>query len=160
KLIPDNCQLWVATHSIGFLRGLQEDLKDKSQVLDFSEKDFFTGTHTITPIIPSRKNWQRIFSTVLEDLTGLISPRKIIYCEGKDRPGQNGEERGFDAKVFNSIFSKKYHDTVFVSSGGNTELDQRSNIAITILTKVLSDIEILVLKDRDISSGRLNTEND
>src|SRR5690606_8175970 len=52
KLIPDNCQLCVATHSIGFLRGLQEDLKDKSQVLDFSEKDFFTGTHTITPIIP------------------------------------------------------------------------------------------------------------
>lgn len=160
KLIPDNCQLWVATHSIGFLRGLQEDLKDKSQVLDFSEKDFFTGTHTIVPIIPSRKNWQRIFSTVLEDLTGLISPRRIIYCEGKDRPGQNGEERGFDAKVFNSIFSEKYHDTVFVSSGGNTELDQRSNIAMTILTKVLSDIEILVLKDRDISSGRLNTEND
>jgi len=160
KLIPDNCQLWVATHSIGFLRGLQEDLKDKSQVLDFSEKDFFTGTHTIAPVIPSRKNWQRIFSTVLEDLTGLISPRQIIYCEGKDRPGQNGEERGFDAKVFNSIFSEKYHDTVFVSSGGNTELDQRSNIAMTILTKVLSDIEILVLKDRDISSGRLNTEND
>jgi predicted ATPase len=160
KLIPENCQLWVATHSIGFLRGLQEDLKDKSQVLDFSEKDYFTGTKTIFPIVPSRKNWQRIFSTVLEDLTGLISPRKIIYCEGKDRPGQNGEERGFDAKVFNSIFTEKYHDTVFVSSGGNTELDQRSNIAITILTKVLNDIEILVLKDRDISSGRLNTEND
>ncbi|MFA7245323.1 MAG: ATP-binding protein [Candidatus Magasanikbacteria bacterium] len=160
KLIPDNCQLWVATHSIGFLRGLQEDLKEKSQVLDFSEKDFFTGTHTITPIIPSRNNWQRIFGTVLEDLTGLISPRKIIYCEGKDRPGQNGEEKGFDAKVFNSIFTVKYHDLVFVSSGGNTELDQRSNIAMTILTKVLNDIEILVLKDRDISSGRLNTEKD
>jgi AAA15 family ATPase/GTPase len=160
KLIPENCQLWVATHSIGFLRGLQEDLKDKSQVLDFSENNYFTGTKTISPIVPSRKNWQRIFSTVLEDLTGLISPRKIIYCEGKDSPGANGEERGFDAKVFNMIFSEKYHDLVFVSSGGNTELDQRSNIAMTILTKVLNDVEILVLKDRDISSGRLNDEND
>jgi AAA15 family ATPase/GTPase len=160
KLIPDNCQLWLATHSIGFLRGLQEDLKDKSQILDFSEKEYFLGTHTIQPIKTTRKNWHRIFSTALEDLTGLISPKKIFYCEGKDRPGANGAEKGFDAQVFNNIFSEKYHDALFVSSGGNTELDQRSDIALTILTKVFNDIEILVLKDRDISSGRLNTEND
>src|SRR5690606_32501730 len=106
KLIPDNCQLWVATHSIGFLRALQEELREKSQVLDFSEKDYFQGVHVIHPIKSSRKNWQRIFSTALEDLTGLVSPKRIIYCEGKDRPGQSGEERGFDAKVFNNIFSE------------------------------------------------------
>jgi predicted ATP-dependent endonuclease of OLD family len=160
KLIPDNCQLWVATHSIGFLRALQEELKSKSQILDFSEKDYFTGTHIIQPIKPTRKNWQRIFSTALEDLTGLISPKRIIYCEGKDRPSLSGKEKGFDAKVLNNIFSEKYHDALFVSSGGNTELDQRSEIALSILTKVFTDIEILVLKDRDISSGRLNTEAD
>jgi predicted ATPase len=160
KLIPENCQLWVATHSIGFLRALQDDLKDKSQILDFSEKDYFHGNQTITPIKTTRKNWQRIFSTALEDLTGLISPKRIIYCEGKDKPGQNGEEKGFDAKVFNSVFGENYHDTLFVSSGGNTELDQRSEIGLAIMTKVFNKIEILVLKDRDISSGRLNTEND
>jgi predicted ATP-binding protein involved in virulence len=160
KLIPENCQLWFGTHSIGFLRALQEELKDKSQIIDFSEKDYFTGTHTIQPIKTSRKNWQRIFNTALEDLTGLIAPKRIIYCEGKDRPGTNGEERGFDAKVFNNIFTEKYNDTVFVSSGGNTELDQRSEIALAVLTKVFSETGILVLKDRDISSGRLNDEND
>ena len=160
KLIPENCQLWVATHSIGFLRALQEELKDKSQILDFSEKDYFHGAHTIYPIKTTRKNWQRIFSTALEDLAGLISPKRIIYCEGKYRPGQNGEEKGFDAKVFNTVFGETYHDSLFVSSGGNTELDQRSEIGFAILTKVFNDIEILVLKDRDISSGRLNNEND
>lgn len=96
----------------------------------------------------------------MDDLTGLISPKRIIYCEGRDQPGVNGIERGFDAKVFNNIFSEKYHDTLFISSGGNTELDQRSEIALAILTKVFSDIEIWVLKDRDISSGRINDEND
>ena len=160
KLIPDNCQLWVATHSIGFLRALQEELRNDSQILDFSEKDYFSGTHTIYPIRATRKNWQRIFSTALEDLTGLISPKQIIYCEGKDKPGLGGQENGFDANVLNNIFSEKHYDTVFVSSGGNTELDQRSEIGLAILTKVFNDIEILVLKDRDISSGRLNTEND
>jgi predicted ATP-binding protein involved in virulence len=160
KLIPDNCQLWVATHSIGFLRALQEELKGKSQIIDFSEKDYFTGTHTITPIKTTIKNWQRIFGTALEDLTGLISPKRIIYCEGKDRPNVNGQEKGFDAQVFNNIFGEKYHDTLFISSGGNTELDQRSEIALAILTKVFSDVEILVFKDRDVSSGKLNNEND
>ncbi len=160
KLIPTNCQLWVATHSIGFLRALQEELKDDSQILDFSERDYFHGTHTIHPIKTTRKNWQRIFSTALEDLTGLISPKRIIYCEGKDRPGQNGEEKGFDAKVFNSVFGETHYDSLFISSGGNTELDQRSEIGLAIMTKVFNDIEILVLKDRDISSGRLNNKND
>ena len=160
KLIPDNCQLWVATHSIGFLRALQEELKDKSQILDFSERDYFSGSSIIYPIKTTRKNWQRIFSTALEDLTELLSPRRIVYCEGKDKPSPTGEEKGFDAKVFNNIFSEKYNDTVFVSSGGNTELDQRSEVALAILTKVFSDIEILVLKDRDFSSGKLTTEND
>jgi hypothetical protein len=139
---------------------LQEELNGKSQILDFSEKDFFQGSHTMIPIKTTRNNWKRIFSTALEDLSGLISPQRIIYCEGRDIPGRNGEEKGFDAKVFNNIFSESHNDTFFVSSGGNTELDQRSEIGFAILTKVFTNIEILVLKDRDISSGRLNDEND
>jgi predicted ATP-dependent endonuclease of OLD family len=160
KLIPDNCQLWVATHSIGFLRALQEELKDQSQILDFSEKDYFNGSHVICPIVATRKNWLRIFNTALEDLTNLISPKRIIYCEGKDKPGLGGRENGLDAIVYNKIFSEKYNDTVFVSSGGNTELDQRSEIAFRILNKVFNEIEILVLKDRDIASGKIVDEND
>lgn len=160
NLIPDNCQLWIATHSIGFLRALQEELKDESQVLDFSEKDFFTGSQIIKPIKANRKNWHRIFFTALEDLTELLTPKKIIYCEGKDRLGKSTPEQGLDAQVYNNIFSEKYNDVVFVSSGGNTELDQRSEIAFAILSKVFSDLEIFVLKDRDMSSGRINNESD
>lgn len=160
KLIPDNCQLWVATHSIGFMRALQDELRNKAQIIDFSEKDFFTGKHVITPIEPSRSNWKRIFSTALDDLTGLLSPKRIVYCEGRATPTASNSEGGLDAKVFNNIFTKEHNDTVFVSSGGNAELDQRSEIALKILNKVFDEIEILVLKDRDISSGRLNSSED
>ena len=158
KLIPDNCQLWVATHSIGFLRALQEELKDKAQILDFSEKDYFTGTKIIEPMRGTRSNWQRIFKTALEDLTVLLAPKKIIYCEGKLNPKNASVEQGLDAKVFNEIFSEHYQDTLFISSGGNTELDHRSEVAIAILGKVFSDIEILVLKDRDFNSGNPSDE--
>lgn len=160
KIIPDSCQLWISTHSIGFMRALRENLGSKSQILDFSEKNYFVGTQVIKPIIPNRNNWQRIFATAIDDLAGLICPAKIIYCEGRDLPSRSGQDRGFDAKVFNKIFSKFYNDVLFISSGGNTELDQRSNIAILILSKVFSNLNILVLKDRDMSSGRINTSSD
>lgn len=161
NLVGKDCQIWIATHSIGFLRGLQEDLKNDCQIIQFEKGINWASTsQTLTPIKKTLAKWKEIFETALDDLTGLISPKRIIYCEGKDKPGANGQERGFDAKVFNNIFSEKYHDTLFVSSGGNTELDQRSEIALSILTKVLSDIDIIVLKDRDVSSGKTNNEND
>lgn len=161
RLVGPNCQIWVATHSIGFLRALQEDLRDQCQIIQFRNGINWASTsQTLTPVKKIISKWKEIFETALDDLTGLVSPRRIIYCEGKDKPGSGGQEKGLDATVFNNIFGEKHHDTLFISSGGNTELDQRSDIAIAILTKVFADLEILVLKDRDISSGRLTTEND
>lgn len=161
KLVGQNCQIWVATHSIGFLRALQEDLKDECQIIQFQKGvNWASSPQILLPIKKSLAKWKEIFETALDDLTGLVSPKRIVYCEGKDRPGANGLEKGFDAKVFNNIYGEKYHDTLFISSGGNTELDKRSEIALAILTKVFSEIEILVLKDRDVSSGKQNDEND
>ena len=160
KLIPDNCQLWIATHSIGFMRALQNELKEESQILDFSREDYFTQPHTIKPIVPNRQNWMRIFETALDDLTYLVGPNRIVYCEGRAEPSIHGIEKGLDAQIYENIFSAVFNDTVFVSSGGNTELDQRSDIAIQILSKVFKGIEILVLKDRDMASGKSTDESD
>ena len=155
KMVPSNCQIWIATHSIGFLRALQDELKDQSQIIEFkAENNWAAQKYILTPVKSSRKTWQDVFSTALDDLTSLVAPQRIVYCEGRAEPTRRGEERGMDAAVFNIIFNDKYPDTLFVSSGGNTELDQRSDIAIAILSKVFSDIEILVLKDRDMGSGK------
>jgi hypothetical protein len=160
RLIGDNCQIWIATHSIGFLRTLQEELRSDCQVIQFkSEYDLASKPYTLTPMKGSKASWKDIFSIALDDLANLVCPKSIIYCEGRDRPGRNGAERGLDANVFNNVFSETYHDTLFVSSGGNTELDQRSDIAISILSKVFSDLDIFVLKDRDMASGRDAKEN-
>ena len=160
KLIPDTCQLWIATHSIGFLRAAQEELKGKTQILDFSKENYFTGEKIITPLVPTREDWQRIFQTALDDLSGLLSPEVIIYCEGTDLPGKYGKERGTDALVYNKIFSKEYPTALFISSGGNTELDQRSDVAVSILSKVFKNVKILVLKDRDSGSGKYISDSD
>lgn len=161
KLIGDGGQIWIATHSIGFLRAFQEELSGKCQVIHFEDNmRFASETITLTPVANNRTTWKSIFSTALDDLTGLIAPNRIIYCEGRDEPRRDGSERGLDAQVLNNIFNREYPDTVFVSSGGNTELDQRSSIALAILGKVFPDMEIWVFKDRDMASGKLVSESD
>jgi len=143
------------------LRTLQDELKESCQVIQFkSDYKLASEPYVLTPMIRSRANWKDIFSIALDDLASLVCPKKIIYCEGRDSPGAGGAERGLDAKVFNNIFSESHPDTLFVSSGGNTELDQRSDVAIAILGKVFSDLDIYVLKDRDMASGRSASDND
>ena len=161
KLIGDEGQIWIATHSTGFLRAFQEELSGKCQVIQFENNmRFASEAITLTPVANNRTTWKSIFSTALDDLTGLIAPNRIIYCEGRDEPRPDGSERGLDAQVLNNIFNAEYPDTVFVSSGGNTELDQRSCIALAILGKVFPDMEIWVFRDRDMASGKLVSEKE
>lgn len=160
KMVGEKCQLWITTHSIGFLRALQDELKSECQVILFSDSlELAKKEVKLTPIKPSHAIWREIFKIALDDLSHMITPKIIIYCEGKDRPGAGGVEKGLDATIFNIIFAEKYHDVLFVSSGGNTELDQRSAIAFSIMSKIIKDIEILVLKDRDMNSGKAADES-
>jgi len=148
SMISDSSQLWVATHSIGFLRALQQDLGTDAQILDFSEKDYFIGSHTIIPIRGTRADWKRIFSTALEDLTGLIAPETIVYCEGRGDPTANGEEQGLDAQVYNVVFEES-SDALFISSGGGGAQSKNSGIALKILSKAFQGVTLRLLKDRD-----------
>lgn len=148
KLIPNNCQLWVATHSIGFLRALQEDLKDKTAVIDFTGQNF-DAPAILKPISGTRKDWMRIFETALEDLTGLLAPKVIIYCEGRPDPTPNGAEQGLDADIYNQIFSETHHDTLFVSSGGGGAMGKNALLALKIINKAFNDVKLFILKDRD-----------
>jgi predicted ATPase len=150
-LIPDGSQLWVATHSIGFLRALQEEQAEHSTVIDFTGENFDQAT-VLRPIKGTRADWSRIFATALEDLTGLLSPRRIIYCEGRPEPATDGEEQGLDAEAYNSIFELEHGDTVFVSSGGGGEVARNALLAVRILGKALKDVGLHVLKDRDDST--------
>ncbi len=161
KLIGVNCQIWIATHSVGLLRALQIDFKDQATIIEFDPSlEFASKAQVLKPAELGFRNWRRILSTALDDLTDLILPEQLIYCEGRDKSGQDKEERGFDAKVYNKIFGPERSQTLFVSSGGHTELDQRSKIALEIIGKTSKTLQILVLKDRDSGSGKTMTDAD
>ena len=161
RLVGENCQIFLTAHSIGFLRALQTEMRGDCQIILFRpEMNLASEAYVLKPSKLSPGLWRELFAIALDDLASLVSPRQIIYCEGRAEPGKLGSERGMDAKVFNNIFSSNHPETLFISSGGNTELDQRSAVAIAIMTKVFPAVEILVLKDRDMASGKDTNEDD
>ena len=142
ELIPEKSQLWLGTHSIGILRASKKILEaNPGEVvfLDFSGHDFDQEVNIKPITAPDRNFWRSLHDSVLEDLSGLLAPEKIIVCEST--PGSDG----FDARCYNEIFAKNYPDALFVSAGGKGELDK----IIPILQTVIQKAEIFVVRDRD-----------
>ncbi len=161
RLIGADCQIWLTTHSIGFLRTLQTKMWNKCQIIQFRhEFNLAAEARTLTPTQIGPGAWRDLFAIALDDLAHLVSPSIIVYCEGRAEPGPANREKGMDAQVFNNIFAESHPDTLFTSSGGNTEPDQRSAIALAVLGKVFPMVNIWVLKDRDMASGKTTNEND
>lgn len=161
RLVGADCQIWITTHSIGFLRALQTKMQSRCQIIQFKPEDNLAAEPRIlTPLQVGPGTWRDLFSIALDDLAHLVSPSIIIYCEGRAEPGAGGRERGMDAQVFNNIFAQSHPHAFFTSSGGNTEPDQRSAIALAILGKVFPTVSIWVLKDRDMASGKATDEHD
>ena len=160
RLVGKDCQIWVATHSIGFLRALQDDVRAECQVIDLGKaRDLGSKPCTLGPMPQTRANWKSVFETALDDLAGLICPQRLVYCEGKAK-SRTGEDKGLDANVYNTVFGQTHSDTLFVSSGGNTEPAHASELGISILSKVFNDVDILVLVDRDFGSGKTTSQID
>ena len=145
RLIPANCQLWIATHSIGMMRAaynLEQENQGTVIFLNFDKRDFDQPV-VITPSKINRNAWQNMHHTVLEDLAALIAPNRIILCEGK-----YGEE-GLDAQCYNTIFAEEYPDTLFVSTGGKGE-----GINYSMVIKAIVKAEVTLLRDKDNLSDR------
>lgn len=138
-----NAQLWVATHSLGFLRAAQDAKrinKNSVAVIEF-KPEYADNKNPIYPIVGTRKDWVRIFQTALEDLTGLVSPKIIVYCEGV-------LTNSLDEKMFNKMFAEK-DDCLFVSATNKSDSIKYAGVALTILNKAFDNVEIRNLVDRD-----------
>ncbi len=118
--IPENCQLWTASHSFGFI----EYARDSKQaiILDFDERNF-----DIPQIIyPSIKNKLDIFEIAIpkETIFKLFANKKIILCEN------------LNDKFFNLLNIK---DTVFVGVKNSRDL----------FLSIKKDKKYFGLRDRD-----------
>ena len=145
SLLPNDAQLWIATHSIGFVRRAFQMARENEDVvfLDFSERNFDSEV-VIVPQSPDRRLWRNTYKIALDDLADLVAPENIVICEGS----RSAADQGFDAKCYNRIFSDAYAETLFISRGGSTQVEDSEDL-MTVLKAVTKGIRVWRLVDRD-----------
>ena len=138
-LVPDESQLWIATHSTGFVRKAVELSMNSNCVafLDFSSHDFDRPV-MLTPTIPNQSFFRKMYDVLQNDLAGLVAPACIVLCEGSEAT---------DARVYNKVFEESHPETLFVARG-SASVVERGDI-IPILEAVVPSVRVWRLIDRD-----------
>ena len=154
SLVPQNCQLMLATHSIGMMRQARDIEANRPGTvvfLDFEERDFDEQV-TIEPAEPDVAFWNRVYEVALDDLASLVAPEKVIICEGEPRNSNAGQNYSHDARCYNTIFGTEFPEARFVPGGNSSEVigDKRGiAYALGVLTE---GTEVKRLVDRDSRS--------
>lgn len=150
RLVPDNCQLWIATHAIGMMkqaRAMKEHDPDAVAILDFEDKDFDQPV-TLRPVVADRALWQRTLRVALDDLASLVAPSRVVLCEGF--PATAGTKRSeFDARCYRTIFADEYPDTDFLSVGNEQEVRADQLGVGTAIQTIVPGTELIRVVDRD-----------
>jgi len=150
QLVPDQCQLWIATHSIGMMKqamDLQSVNPEQVVFLDFGGKDFDAPVQ-LTPVEVDRDFWASTLSVALGDLAALVAPGKVVLCEGQPAT-VGGTKAELDAACYRTIFRKDYPDVDFLSVG-NADAVQRDRLGVGQAIQTLNRGTIVVrLVDRD-----------
>ena len=144
-LLPKEAQLWISTHSSGFIRKAYDIMQAGKGVvfLDFSSYDFDQEV-VLKPCIPNRQFWRRMYDIALDDLAKLVAPERVIFCEGK----RKDNDKGFDAYCYNEIFSASHPETLFISRGGASDVEESEDL-VAVLNVVVKGISVKKLIDRD-----------
>jgi AAA15 family ATPase/GTPase len=92
--IPENCQLWTASHSLGFIGYANES--DLAAVIDFDDLDYDNPQI----LYPQPKEHLDVFEVAIprETLLKVFKGQKIIYCENQN--DEYYQLLGFDKKIF------------------------------------------------------------
>ena len=141
ELIPAESQLWIATHSTGFVREAFELSRRDGNVafLDFTGHDFDSPVTSMTPTIPNRTFFRKTYDVLQEDLAGLIAPAYIVLCEGTEKTDCS--------KIYNKVFEETHPDTLFISRGGSNEVEKGD--LISVLDVIVPNVRVWRLIDRD-----------
>ena len=150
-LIPEDCQLMLATHSIGMMRRARDiDAERPGSVvfLDFGGHEFDEPV-VIEPTVPDRAFWKTTYEVALDDLAALVSPERVVICEGEPKNRNSGKSYSHDARCYGRIFETSFPETQFIPGGNASEVaDDKRGIeyALGLLTE---GCEVVRLIDRD-----------
>jgi hypothetical protein len=164
-LLPTNCQLWLATHSIGMMRAARDlELAEPGSVIfvDFAGHEFDQPVR-LTPVKPTRLFWESALGIALDDLAQLVTPEQVIICEGNPAgavPSKNAEN---DETCYNIIFAEEFPQTMFLSAGNSHDVVSDRLVFTKTIQKLAKGLKVTRLIDRDDHSpddvARLKTQS-
>ena len=150
-LIPENCQLMLATHSIGMMRRARDiEVNNPGSVvfLDFGNRDF-DQPQVIEPTKPGRTFWKAAYNVALNDLAELVAPEQIVICEGEPKNRNAGQSYSHDARCYDIIFKTEFPETQFVPGGNASEVEMDKRGIAYALAVLVQGAEVMKLIDRD-----------
>ena len=152
-LVPENCQLMLATHSIGMMRRARDiEIQKPGTVafLDFGGLDF-DQTQVIRHKVPDRAFWFAAYDVALDDLAELVAPERVVICEGEPKNRDSGPNYSHDARCYEQIFQREFLDTQFIPGGNSQEVssDKRGiGYAIGLLIKGTEVVRLIDLDNQ------------
>ena len=141
NLVPENSQLWIATHSLGMVRKAQDlwrEDPDSVVFLDFG-KDNFDEQVILTPIEPDPDFWTRTYEVALGDLAELVVTGRTVFCEGEE----------FDEACYRNIFKEPYPEVHFISLGARSNVEKSVTAANLAIGKIARNAKVIGIVDRD-----------
>lgn len=158
-LVPQNSQLWIATHSIGMLREARDMWRKSPQdvvFLDFEDCQFDEPT-VLTPVAPTRAFWERTLRTALDEVASLVAPEIVVVCEGSPRAvaARNADH---DATCYDTIFAAEYPDAKFLSGGNSSDVETDRLALVQAIRALVTGAKVIRLIDRDGMTDQELTE--
>lgn len=153
NLVPGKSQLWVSTHSIGMLQEAEAIGKvNPGEVvfLNFGDRDFDSEV-IIQPSHVDRAVLEKFYELAFGDFAKLILPKTIIFCEGTSK---GGRRKDFDKEIYTTIFSASHTDSMFISGGSCTEIENIDKNSGDFISTLLKDVLVIRLIDRDDNSDK------
>ena len=158
RLVPENSQLWLATHSIGMVRKVLDIYSKRPEHVVFLDMGFspdgelrdYDKPQTIEPASPDRDFWSRHYAVALDDMAGLMAPDRIVLCEGS----MEGDDSALDESCYNKIFAREFPGTLFISVGSATKVERRIGDLLPLLKRIVGDTSVIRFRDRDALTPR------
>ena len=145
--VPENSQLWLATHSIGMMRRARDRARIEPGSVVFLDFDGvnFDLPQIVRPTEPDRAFWRRAFRVALDELAGFVTPEQVVLCEG----GGLGVAKDFDADCYNVVFQVNYPHTVFLGAGNADDIQNDPRGVQRLIGGLAPGVRIARVIDRD-----------
>ena len=156
RLIPENSQLWLATHSIGMVRAAQDMRAMHGEQVVFLDMGFdpdgderdYDQPQIIEPSDPDHRFWKRHYVVALDDMAELLAPDRIVLCEGSTE----GDDASLDEACYTRIFAREFPRTRFVSVGAASNVEKRMGDLLPVLDRIIGKTRVIRFRDRDDST--------